>query len=177
MDECDVALGDWGVASWADRHLTENIQPIALRAPEVLIRAPWDAKADFWNLGAVILEVFRAVRLFDGRSATDGEYHVRGHLAEMERYFGPFSPDLLKTGDQELVKTLFDEEGRVKDAKPLSRPDLTSNWFTPGLGERGRANFLSFLRETMKINPRERPTPEELLELPWVDAFGRATDS
>ncbi len=67
--EFDVALGDWGVASWTDRHLTELIQPVALRSPEVLVGAPWGPKTDLWNLGAVVLEVFRAVRLFSGRLA------------------------------------------------------------------------------------------------------------
>lgn len=66
--ELDIALGDWGVSSWTTKHLTENIQPVALRAPEVLIRAPWDTKVDWWNLGAVILEIYRAIRLFDGES-------------------------------------------------------------------------------------------------------------
>lgn len=177
MDECDITLGDWGVSSWADRHLTENIQPVALRAPEVLIGAPWDAKADFWNLGAVVLEVYRAVRMFDGRASSDGQYHVREHLAEMVQFFGPFPAELLREGDQELVKTLFDEEGRVRDADQLSRPDLSSEWFTPGLDDRTREEFISFLREMMKINPKERPTPEQLLELPWLDAFGRAAGS
>jgi serine/threonine-protein kinase SRPK3 len=40
VSEIDIALGDWGVSSWTDPHLSENIQPVALRAPEVLIHAP-----------------------------------------------------------------------------------------------------------------------------------------
>jgi serine/threonine-protein kinase SRPK3 len=57
-------LGDWGVVSWTTKQLTKTIQPVALRSPEVLIEAPWSKAADWWNLGAVILEVFRAVRMF-----------------------------------------------------------------------------------------------------------------
>ncbi|KAK2734038.1 hypothetical protein FQN57_001873 [Myotisia sp. PD_48] len=44
--EFDIALGDWGVASWANSHLSELIQPIVLRSPEVLIGAPWGPKTD-----------------------------------------------------------------------------------------------------------------------------------
>ncbi|KKY36229.1 putative serine threonine protein kinase [Diaporthe ampelina] len=65
FNELDIALVDWGVSSSANMHLTENIQPVALRAPEVLIRAPWDTQVDWWNLGAVVFEVHRAVGLFD----------------------------------------------------------------------------------------------------------------
>lgn len=36
----DIVLGNWGVSSWATQHLTERIQPVVLRAPEVLIEAP-----------------------------------------------------------------------------------------------------------------------------------------
>ncbi|PNP51065.1 hypothetical protein THARTR1_08293 [Trichoderma harzianum] len=45
--EFDITLGDWGVSSWTTKHLTEVIQPIALRAPEVIIGAPWDASTDW----------------------------------------------------------------------------------------------------------------------------------
>ncbi len=44
---------------------------MALRAPEVLVGAPWGPMTDLWNLGAVVLEVFRAVRLFSGRRSVD----------------------------------------------------------------------------------------------------------
>lgn len=42
LDDFSVVSGDWGVASWKHKHLSENIQPVALRGPEVLIKAPWD---------------------------------------------------------------------------------------------------------------------------------------
>lgn len=42
------------LTSWFDRHLTEWIQPQMLRAPEVILGAEWDFKADIWNLGLVV---------------------------------------------------------------------------------------------------------------------------
>lgn len=62
----DISFGVWGVSTWADKHLTENIQPVQLRAPEVLIGAPWNPKVDVWNVGAVILEVYRNKCMFSG---------------------------------------------------------------------------------------------------------------
>ncbi len=41
-------------ASWSHKHLTEWIQPQMLRAPEVLLGAEWDFKADIWNVGLVV---------------------------------------------------------------------------------------------------------------------------
>lgn len=170
IDGFDVVLGDWGVASWADKHLIENIQPVKLRAPEVLIGAPWDFKADVWNLGALLLEVYRNVRMFSGRVPPDGKYHVRQHLAEIVDFFGPFPQELLQKGDQELVKEYFDDEGNVKGAQPVDRPGLSSEFFTPGMDKVIRQDFILCMKSIMTINPSERPLPRETLELPWLDA-------
>lgn len=42
----EICLGDWGVACLEDDHLSELIQPTLLRAPEVILEAPWDATVD-----------------------------------------------------------------------------------------------------------------------------------
>lgn len=42
------------LASWYDKHLTEWIQPQMLRAPEVILGAPWDWRVDIWNMGALV---------------------------------------------------------------------------------------------------------------------------
>lgn len=41
-------------ASWVDNHLMELIQPVNLRAPEVIIGAKWDTSTDIWNIGCVV---------------------------------------------------------------------------------------------------------------------------
>lgn len=168
FDELDVTLGDWGVSSWSTKHLSETIQPVALRAPEVLITAQWDAKVDWWNLGAVIFEVYRAIRLFDGRVPPDGHYERREHLAEIVDLFGPFPRALLAKGD-EAAQDMFDDEGRIKDAEPMGRPPIESETFLPGLTQTTREVFGSFLRAVMKIDPAERPIPEELVKYAWLD--------
>jgi hypothetical protein len=50
----DFAYSNVVLASWYDKHLTEWIQPQLLRAPEVILGAPWDWKVDIWNLGALV---------------------------------------------------------------------------------------------------------------------------
>lgn len=96
INEFDIALGDWGMTSWTMRHPTEKIKPVALRSPEVLIEAPWDTATDWWNLGAVILEVFRAIRIFSGRVPPDGHHELKKHLAELLSYMAPFLPRFLR---------------------------------------------------------------------------------
>ncbi|KAJ5781203.1 hypothetical protein N7457_006363 [Penicillium paradoxum] len=169
--EFDITLGDWGVSSWIDRHLSENIQPVALRSPEVLIKAPWDASTDWWNLGCILLELFRAVRMFSGLVPPDGHYEVRQHLAEIVNLFGPFPKDLLERGDEKLIRDLFDEDGMIKDSLPMDRPELASEAFMPGLDQSVRDEFASFLHAMMKINPTDRISAEDLLRHPWLGAL------
>lgn len=144
---------------------------MALRSPEVLIEAPWGKATDWWNLGAVILEVFRAVRMFSGRVPPDGHYELKKHLAEIVDLFGPFPATLLDKGDQDLVRGLFDSEGHIKNAERLRRPGLLSEVWLPGLNQEQKEDFVSFLVTIMKIDPDERPIPEDILRHPWLGAL------
>ncbi|KAK4031604.1 serine-threonineeeee protein kinase [Parachaetomium inaequale] len=168
VSEFDIARADWGVSSWATQHLTERIQPVALRAPEVLIEAPWDKTVDWWNLGALLLELYCAVRMFDGRVPPDGHYELKEHVAEIVDLFGPFPKVLLEKGNQDLVRSIFDDEGKPKDTPPGTGPPLASEGYMPGLSQEARDEFASFLKAMMKINPAERPSIEDLLSHPWV---------
>lgn len=54
---CRSALGSMSLtraATWANNHLLEDIQPPALRAPEVVIGLPWDRSVDVWSLGCLV---------------------------------------------------------------------------------------------------------------------------
>ncbi|KAE8138713.1 kinase-like domain-containing protein [Aspergillus pseudotamarii] len=124
VDEFDIALGDWGPA-------------------------PWDASTDFWNLGAVVLEV-----MFSGLIPPDGHYELKEHLAENVKLLEPFPNQTL-----------------ARDAPPINRPGLASDAFMPGLDQEARDTFASFLHAMMKTNPAERVSAEDLLRHPWLDAL------
>lgn len=162
----DVALCDWGSASWIDNHLTEVIQPVLLRAPEVIIGAPWGPPVDIWNLGAVLLEVLDAVRMFDGRAMqTGGVFQTKHHLEEIVALFGPFPPRLLARGDPKLVAEYFDDQGNIRD--PIPRPKaLLENWIESLTGN-DKEEFVMLLRSMMKIEPDDRQTAKELLGEAW----------
>lgn len=152
------------------KHLTEKIQPVALRSPEVLIQAPWNESTDWWNLGGVIHEVYRAIRMFSGAVPPDGHYELKEHIAEIINLFGPFPKELLEKGNQEIVGSLFDSEGSIKNPDSLTRVEITSDEFTPGLDLETRDEYVSFLQALMKINPRSRWEVMDLLRHPWLGA-------
>ncbi|KAE8154411.1 kinase-like domain-containing protein [Aspergillus avenaceus] len=167
LGDLDVALCDWGSASWTNKHLTEVIQPVLLRAPEVIIKAPWDTPVDIWNLGAVLLEALDAVRMFSGRAAqTGGEYRTKHHLEEIVALFGPFPSWLLAQGEKEVVDVYFDENGRIRD--PIPRPEaLLENWIESLVGDE-KAEFIAFLQKMMRVGPCDRLAPRQLLAEPWL---------
>lgn len=41
-------------ASWTTQHLSDYIQPPILRAPEVMLGAPWGPPVDIWSLGCLV---------------------------------------------------------------------------------------------------------------------------
>ena len=177
-----MVLGDWGVAGWRGKHLCKTIQPILLRAPEVIIKAPWDTSTDWWNLGAVLFEVYCAIYMFDAgipdndSTASSGGrdrrlvYDVRKHLAKITDFFGPFPRSLLGKGDSEMAERIFSSDGTVRGYQ-LDRPVLASEEVMPRLTEEGREKCASFLRFPMRIDSDEKPFPEDILRHVWLDAI------
>lgn len=151
-------------------HLSELIQPVALRASEVLIEALWGPAIDLWNLEAVVLEVFRAVRMFSGRGPSDDHYEIRFHLYEIVDLFESFSKSLLQKDDQELVQECFDSERRIKSLSSLNRPELESEEFLGKLNGESKKKFVRFLMSLMRIDSKERKTTMKLLAESWLDA-------
>lgn len=170
-----IALGDWGIATWADCHLTERIQPLALQAPEVLLRAEWDHRVDVWNLGAVVLELLANRHMFYPYDGTYRRRHlVPEHLHQMTAFFGPVPASLMIRGDARKVQEWLREDGTVRKVKGhewmvVHRLD-DDFWLGPeqAFGREERAVFVDFLGRMMRIEPKERASVGELYFHPWL---------
>jgi serine/threonine-protein kinase SRPK3 len=106
------------------------------------------------------------VRIFSGAVLPDGHDEVKEHLTEIEHLFGAFPKELLDQGDQELVKEVFGDDGRIRELWNMIRPELASEAFMPGLEKEDREEFADWLRLAMRILPRERGSAEDLLRHP-----------
>jgi serine/threonine-protein kinase SRPK3 len=165
MMELSITLSDWGVASFTSRHLTENIQPVLLRAPEVLLQAEWNAAVDIWNLGALVPELVFAQRMFCARDG-EGVYEVKRHLEEMEGLCGKFPKAFLKKGDRGVVDGVFDWEGELRERELEEVVSLEKRF--EGLDAGERENFVAFIKRMLVLDPEERPSAKELLEEAWL---------
>ncbi|PYI05525.1 putative serine-threonine protein kinase [Aspergillus sclerotiicarbonarius CBS 121057] len=167
FSDVDVVLCDWGSASWVHKHLTSIIQPVLLRAPEVFVQAPWGIGVDIWNLGCLLPELLDTVRMFNGRAdVTGGVYYVKHHVEEIDALFGPFPPEMLEAGDQDIVQQLFDEDSQIRD--PIERPPAKLERWIECLDGVEKENFLSMLRSMLTIDPKRRMTAQSLQGALWL---------
>ncbi|KAI3401126.1 hypothetical protein diail_272 [Diaporthe ilicicola] len=168
-DAISVRLADLGVgvsASWFDRHLTEWIQPEKLRAPEVILGAPWDHKVDIWNLGLILWELVQGQLCFDGQATAADDYSAEAHLAQMVSIFGPFPTSLLERSERGYE--YFDENGLMRgDIRFDSRSLREIGGLTGALSGQDEEHFMAFIQSMLALEPGDRPEARELLNVPW----------
>lgn len=88
-------LCDFGSAVMGDEEHSEDIQPDAYRAPEVILRAPWSYSVDIWNVGCVVRKVDTSDANVSGLTLSDLEPFRRGVAVQRPR---PSVPDLQESG-------------------------------------------------------------------------------
>jgi len=161
----DIALSDWGVASFTDKHLTELIQPLLLRAPEVILEAPWSTPVDIWNLGALVPELLFHQNMFSGQDST-GAFLSTVHLEEMATLLGAFPVDLLKQAGLKSTRDIFTAEGQIQTPTLTVAISLEQRFSTLPSDEAPK--FVELIKAMLAIDPAKRKTAEQLLEEAWL---------
>lgn len=89
---CRVKLIDFGSSTYLHERFSSYVQSRSYRAPEVVMGAPYDARADVWSLGAVMIELAaRGEIMF--RSTT-----LANMMARVAAICGPVPPSLAHAG-------------------------------------------------------------------------------
>lgn len=162
-------IADFGISSWANNHLMELIQPINLRAPEVIIGAKWDTSTDIWNIGCVIFELLQGRPLFRGRADEGLGWTVNeDRLALMIDLFGPLPKDLLREG--RVSSRYFDDNGNLSPIRPISNEfslTIVKLW-NPSLSGKTVFEFVEFLKPMLEYRPIDRKTAGEMLDDAWL---------
>ncbi|RAL03696.1 kinase-like protein [Aspergillus ibericus CBS 121593] len=156
-------LCDFGQARFGAQTYSGDIQPYIYRAPEVLLRMPWNEKVDIWNVGVLTWDLFQQGHLFYARDP-DKKPSDGHHLAEMIAIMG--SPPKEMMQNSVYAADFFDSEGQWKgtiDIPPVSFEKLEGN-----LDGESQQLFLHFLRKMLTWNPEERASARELLDDPWL---------
>ncbi|OOG00367.1 hypothetical protein ASPCADRAFT_502697 [Aspergillus carbonarius ITEM 5010] len=146
-------LCDFGQARFGSDTYSGDIQPYIYRAPEVVLRMPWNEKTwDFFQQG----------HLFYARDAdkTPSDGH---HIAEMIAVMGLPPREMTRSA---YANEFFDGEGNWKaDIKiPLESLEKLEG----ALEGESQQLFLRFLRKMLRWKSEERASARELLDDPWL---------
>ncbi|KAF8346495.1 kinase-like domain-containing protein [Amanita rubescens] len=165
IEDISVRLVDYGEATSIDDPVREHLpQPSILRAPEVTLRYPWTSTIDIWTVGCLLFELLTERQLFYQKA---NNYSHELHLQYIVECLGPFPPEFLK--DCEERGKYFDEKGML----------LHTNKFMPttlevilrrlkAVDEDEIPGTAAFLHRCLSLDPKLRPSAQELLKDSWL---------
>ncbi|KAB8244454.1 kinase-like protein [Aspergillus flavus] len=156
-------LCDFGQARRGPNTYCGDIQPYIYRAPEVLLRMPWNEKVDIWNVGVLTWDLFQQGHLFYARDS-DKKSSDAHHLAEMIAIMGPPPKEVIQ--NSVYATEFFDGEGNWKG--PIEIPSISLEKLEGNLEGESQRLFLQFLRKMLRWNSDERESARELLDDPWL---------
>ncbi|KAB8276598.1 kinase-like domain-containing protein [Aspergillus minisclerotigenes] len=140
-----------------------RLGPYIYRAPEVLLRMPWNEKVDIWNVGLLAWDLFQQGHLFYARDS-DKKSSDAHHLAEMIAIMGPPPKEAIQ--NSVYATEFFDGEGNWKG--PIEIPSISLEKLEGNLEGEPQRLFLQFMRKMLRWNSDERESARELLDDPWL---------
>ena len=142
--------------------LTEYVSTRWYRAPELLVGAPTYAHAvDVWAIGCIFVELVTGQALFSG----DSDFEMLKLIMQMF------------TGSESLPEDLRQIFVRNNLFKNVQLPEENNAEFSPENTLEHRLAFLgnnaavSFARECLRMDPKQRPSAEQLLDHDYFNDF------
>ncbi|GLI71749.1 hypothetical protein VaNZ11_017068 [Volvox africanus] len=171
--------------------LTPYVQTRPYRAPEVLLGQPYSTAADIWSLGATLAEMATGSVLLPGTSSLDQLWRILGALPGPRPVALQRAVDTLHKLDPAALSPQLPPE---MCPKQLPGPSLFERLSRHGQdhsgSHHGRAlaqahghstmggatplepTLVDFLMACLQLDPADRPTAEELLQLPYLAGAG-----
>lgn len=173
-----ICLNDFGIACFTDRHLTDDIEPPLLRAPEVTLGAPWDASVDVFNVGALVLQFLTGQLPFPSRGQKNaGGPPESDRLMQLLKSFGE-APDVVVDNADRAEEFAQDGVDLKRKPTPEDRSVLErfvaqnasgSNDVELDMTEVEVKSACDMLRCMLATDPRLREPARKLLQHPWLD--------
>ncbi|CAH1790821.1 unnamed protein product [Owenia fusiformis] len=152
-----------------------ELQTLLYRAPEVIYGMPFGTEVDLWSLGCVLAELFFGRPLFYGKDKP-------GILKEMTKILGPLPTDVYQRGKyftelEDFCTKSKQIDGTLSLQKTMTEKSDSSiiykNWNSRSersvhLPLPGHYQFADFLSRLLRYDPRERMTPAEAFQHPFL---------
>ncbi|KAK0633609.1 kinase-like domain-containing protein [Immersiella caudata] len=161
----DIQLGDCGGVVSQNSSFAKDghfIGAAFTRSPEATFQLPWGTATDIWSFGTAMLSLIfgGGYHLFNPRIEkieTESDNYEFTVLKRMHRFFGPFPQSYHDFNDEDTMTIINFINAQGPPPKPFHRV---------GPREVPSADT-AFLLKIMKLDPRDRPTAEELLADVW----------
>ncbi|TVY73142.1 Serine/threonine-protein kinase STE20 [Lachnellula suecica] len=161
----EIQLGDFGGAVSEASSFAKDGRIIGAgytRSPEAALQISWGTPTDIWSFGNVILSLIHGgdYHQFDPHwdglkpDHDDYEYTV---LKRMYNSCGPFPLKMAEIINNDALLLLHHFNEQAPPQKPLTR------WSTNEIPPADNA----FIRKILKLDPRDRPTVDEILADKW----------
>ncbi|XP_022726189.1 uncharacterized protein LOC111282387 [Durio zibethinus] len=159
---CEVKVIDLGSSCFETDHLCSYVQSRSYRAPEVILRLPYDKKIDIWSLGCILAELCTGNVLFQNDSPAT-------LLARVIGIIGPIEQDMLAKGRDTYKfftkNHMLYERNQETNKLEYLIPKKTSLRHRLPMGDQG---FIDFVAHLLEVNPKKRPSAAEALKHPWL---------
>ncbi|KZL72500.1 serine/threonine protein kinase [Colletotrichum tofieldiae] len=161
----EVQLGDCGGVVSQDSEFAREGHPIGAvftRSPEAMLQLSWGTATDVWSFGNAILSLVHGggYHHFDpgweGIKPEDQDYEITV-LKRMYNSLGPFPPSMAEILDPESFQVIHFLNQQGPPQRPLQQ------WTTKEIPSADNR----FIRRILKLDPRRRPTVEEILGDEW----------
>jgi len=132
-------------------------------SPEVIMEMPWNTASDIWSFGTLLISLIYGgdFNLFRPKMKRDDEEYSLGVLMRQYSYFAPFSPTIADIATPESGPTMLWLTQEIPPEKwtPFA-------WTTEREVVKRDKEFIG---RFMKLDWRDRPTANEILEDKWWD--------
>jgi len=163
-NKSSVKIIDFGSSCLESERVYSYIQSRFYRSPEVILGLPYGMPIDMWSFGCILAELYSGYPIFPGENEME-------QLACIMEILGLPPRSMVEQATRK--KTFFDQKGN-----PIIVANSRGKKRRPGSKDISMAlrcndtAFVSFLQGCLHWDKRERFTPDDALQHPWISEGG-----
>ncbi|KAF8814548.1 kinase-like protein [Phlegmacium glaucopus] len=170
LPSCNFKLADFSNAQFVSDQTTDDITPLGLRPPEVVLSGEWNESVDIWTFGCMVFSLLTNKPLFKPMaSMEDNASELDVLLYQMILFCGEFfEEDFLRRCSRSL--DYFQLDCRPKKFRSFARKPFEKCILDSGctLSPVDMAGATDVMTKCLRLDPRNRATAQELLRHPWL---------
>jgi serine/threonine-protein kinase SRPK3 len=170
LPSCNFKLADFSNAQFSSDQTTDDITPLGLRPPEVVLGGEWGESVDIWTFGCLVFTLLTRQPLFKPMASTEHDASETDVLLyQMIIFCGEFfKQDFLQRCSRSM--DYFQLDCRPKKFQRFGRKPFQKCILDSGciLNPSDMAGVVDLMTKCLRLDPLDRATALELLQHPWL---------